>query len=179
VTPALLLLLLGTHGEAPISSVLGQLSLEVLLPLVVGQAVRLLARQRTAVFAQLRQIPSMLLLYLIFCVFCATFSSPMPADAGRDIAIAVVGSALLHGLLLALGWWLAGWRALRLDHASRLAALFCATQKTIALGVPMLSILYGHHPDLAWLTLPLLCYHPLQLVAGGILAARLRAPPAR
>jgi solute carrier family 10 (sodium/bile acid cotransporter), member 7 len=174
VTPALLLLLLDTHGEAPISRVLGQLSLEVLLPLLVGQAIRLLARHRTEVFERVRQVPSVLLLFLIFCVFCATFSTSMPAGAGRDIAIAVLGSAVLHGLLLGLGWWLGGWRLFAFRRGDRIAALLCSTQKTIALGVPMLSILYGHHPQLAWLTLPLICYHPLQLVISGVLAARLR-----
>lgn len=176
VTPALLLLLLGTHGEAPISSVLGQLSLEVLLPLLVGQVIRLLAGARADAFERLRQIPSMLLLYLIFCVFCATFSAAMPAGAARDITIAVIGATLLHGVLLGLSWWLGGLRVFRFDRADRIAALFCSTQKTIALGVPMLSILYGHHPQLAWLTLPLICYHPLQLVISGVLAARLRPP---
>lgn len=174
VTPALLLLLLGTHGEAPISSVLGQLSLEVLLPLLVGQLIRLAAGSRTAVFEHLRQIPSMLLLYLIFCVFCATFSATMPTGAVRDIAIAVIGAALLHGVLLALSWWSGSWRIFGFNRADRIAVLFCSTQKTIALGVPMLSILYGHHPQLAWLTLPLICYHPLQLVISGVLATRLK-----
>ena len=72
-------------------------------------------------------------------------------------------------------WWLGGIRFLGFSRGDRIAALMCSTQKTIALGVPMLSILYGHHPQLAWLTLPLICYHPLQLVIGGVLAARLRA----
>jgi solute carrier family 10 (sodium/bile acid cotransporter), member 7 len=174
LTPALLLLLLGTPGEAPITQVLGQLSLEVLLPLLVGQLVRVCAGERAAAFERLRQVPSMLLLYLIFCVFCATFSAAMPAGAGRDITIAVVGAALMHGLLLVLSWWLARWRVFGFDRADRLAAVFCSSQKTIALGVPMLSILHGHHPQLAWLTLPLICYHPLQLVISGVLAARLR-----
>jgi sodium/bile acid cotransporter 7 len=174
VTPALLLLLLDTHGKAPITSVLGQLSLEVLLPLVVGQAIRLFAREHTAVFERVRQVPSMLLLFLIFCVFCATFSAHMPDGAGRDIAIAGIGGAVLHLGLLALSWWLAGWRLFGFTRGDRIAALLCSTQKTIALGVPMLSILYGHHPQLAWLTLPLICYHPLQLVISGVLAGRLR-----
>jgi sodium/bile acid cotransporter 7 len=174
VSPALLLLLLGTHGEAPITSVLGQLSLEVLLPLAAGQAIRLLAHARAEVFERLRQIPSMLLLYLILCVFCATFTQPMPEGAGHDLAIATLGSVVLHGGLLVLAWWLGGRRVLRFTRGDRIAALMCSTQKTIALGVPMVSILYGHHPQLAWLLLPLICYHPLQLVISGVVAARLR-----
>jgi len=175
VTPALLLLLLGTHGEAPISMVFQQLSLEVLLPLLLGQAAQLLAGPRAASFERLRQLPSVFLLYLIFCVFCSTFSTSTSEDASRDLLIAAVGVAVLHVGLLMLCWWLSSWRSLGFDRPDRIAVLLCSTQKTLALGVPMLSILYGHHPQLAWLTLPLICYHPLQLVISGVLAARLRA----
>jgi sodium/bile acid cotransporter 7 len=175
ITPALLLLLLGTHGEAPITDVFKQLSVEVLLPLTVGQILRLLAGKRAVVFERLRQIPSVLLLYLIFCVFCATFSATAAVDTGRNIAVTISAAAILHGVLLALSWWLSGLTVFRFTRADRIAALFCSTQKTIALGVPLLSILYEHHPQLAWLTLPLVCYHPLQLVVSGVLAARFRA----
>jgi sodium/bile acid cotransporter 7 len=175
ITPALLLLLLSTPGETPITAVLQQLSLEVMAPLLLGQALRLAARERATVFERLRQVPSMLLLYLIFCVFCATFSSTSPGGAGRDIALTVAGVLLLHLALLTTAWWLSGLRLFAFDRADRIAAVLCAPQKTIALGVPMLSILYGHHPQLAWLTLPLICYHPLQLVVSGILAARFHA----
>ena len=174
VTPALLLLLLGTHGEAPITAVLGQLSLEVLLPLLLGQAAQVVAGRRAAAFHLLRPLPSLFLLYLIFCVFCTTFSSPAQQGLGRDLLIALVGTCVLHVLLLVLCWWLSAWNRLGFTRGDRIAALFCATQKTLALGVPMLSILYGHDPQLAWLTLPLICYHPLQLVLDGVLATRLR-----
>ena len=174
VTPALLLLLLGTHGDAPITTVLGQLSLEVLLPLVLGQLAQVIAGRRAAGFERLRQLPSVFLLYLIFCVFCATFSTSMPSGAGNDLLLALVGVSLLHGILLAGCWGLSSTRGLGFSRADRIAALFCGTQKTLALGVPMLSILYGQHPLLAWLTLPLICYHPLQLVVSGMLAGRLR-----
>jgi sodium/bile acid cotransporter 7 len=175
VTPALLVLLLGTHGDAPILNVVRQLSLEILLPLVVGQMVRLLNARRAAGFERLRPVPSVCLLFLIFCAFCSTFASTMPAGAGRDIAIAIAGAGLLHVLLLGLAWWLTAWRPLGFDRADRIAALLCGTQKTIALGVPMLSILYGDPTRLSWLALPVLCYHPLQLVIDGVLVTRLRA----
>lgn len=174
VTPALLLVLLDVHGESPILRVLKQLSLDVLLPLVAGQVIRLAMARWVAWFEQLRQIPSILLLYLILCVFSATFAAPMPSDAGRDITIALLGSVALHGLLLLGCWWVAGWRWWAFARGDRIAVLFCASQKTISLGIPMLSILYAQHPQLAWLTLPLICYHPLQLVIGGVLVGRLR-----
>ncbi len=174
VTPALLLLLLGTHGEAPITAVLTQLSLEVLLPLLLGQGARLLAGSRVAAFERLRPLPSVFLLYLIFCVFSETFASTRTDGVGRDLLVAFIGTGSLHMTLLALCWVLSAWRGWDFDRGDRIAVLLCAPQKTLALGVPMLSILYGHHPQLAWLTLPLVCYHPLQLVVSGLLASRLR-----
>ena len=80
ITPALLLLLLGTHGDAPITKVFKQLSIEVLLPLTIGQITRLLAGERAVVFERLRQIPSMFLLYLIFLRVLRDFFS---SDDGR------------------------------------------------------------------------------------------------
>ena len=175
ITPALLLLLLGIHGDAPMTDVFKQLSVEVLLPLTIGQLTRILAGERAVVFERLRQIPSMFLLYLIFCVFCVTFSAATTADTGRNIVVTICAATILHGVLLGLSWWLSGLTFFGFTRADRIAALLCSTQKTIALGVPLLSILYEHHPQLAWLTLPLVCYHPLQLLVGGILAARFRA----
>jgi sodium/bile acid cotransporter 7 len=175
ITPALLLLLLGTQGEAPVTAVLQQLSLEVLLPLLLGQLAQIVGRSGPEGFTKLRQIPSCFLLYLIFCVFCATFGTTMPDGVGRDLTVACVGVLSLHLALLAVCWAMTRWSLLGFDRADRIAALLCATQKTLALGVPMMSILYGHHPQLAWLTLPLILYHPLQLVVGGVLAARLKA----
>lgn len=174
ITPALLLLLLGTHGDAPITAVLAQLSLEVLLPLVLGQIAQVLAGRHAGSFERLRPWPSVFLLYLIFCVFSETFSTTSPTGAGHDLLITVLGVSLLHVVLLATCWWLSSIHAMGFARGDRIAALFCGPQKTLALGVPMLSILYGHHPLLAWLTLPLICYHPLQLVISGVLAARLR-----
>jgi solute carrier family 10 (sodium/bile acid cotransporter), member 7 len=174
VTPTLLLVLLGTSSEAPVTEVLKQLSLEVLLPLVVGQATQMLWHRAEAGFVKMRQLPSLFLLYLIFCVFCATFSTGMPDGAGHDLLLTCVGVLVLHGGLLVLCWTMTTWSWLGFDRADRLAVLFCGTQKTLALGIPMLSIMYGHHPQLAWLTLPLIIYHPLQLVIGGFLATKMK-----
>jgi sodium/bile acid cotransporter 7 len=172
LTPLLILLALGTHGEAPVTAVLRQLSLEVLLPIALGQAVRVIAGTNAFHFERLRQVPSMILLYIVFCVFAATFGAPASAGAGPQLLLTIVAVALIHLAVLLIAWGLA--TACGFSPADRIAALFCSTQKTMALGVPLISILYGHHPQLAWLTLPLIVYHPLQLVLGGVLATRLK-----
>ena len=55
------------------------------------------------------------------------------------------------------------------------ARLFCDPQKSLANGAPMAKILFGSHPALAMIMLPLLMYHQLQLVVCFALARRYAA----
>ncbi len=63
-------------------------------------------------------------------------------------------------------------RALGFALADRVVALFCGSKKTLASGVPMARLIFGAHPGLAIILLPIMLYHPLQLVVGGWLAGR-------
>jgi solute carrier family 10 (sodium/bile acid cotransporter), member 7 len=171
LTPILIVMLLGTHGDSPMSAVLRQLSLEVILPIIVGQILRLMLK--TTSFPRLRHVPSILLLYIILCVFSATFALGIDSTLIKAACWSVIMATVLHAVILGLSWSSSAWSGLQFTQADRIAALFCSTQKTMALGVPLVSILYAHHPNLAWLTLPLIIYHPLQLFIGGVLVSRL------
>jgi sodium/bile acid cotransporter 7 len=41
-------------------------------------------------------------------------------------------------------------------------------------GIPMLRILYGGYAHLSTISLPLLVYHPTQIIMGGLLVAYLQ-----
>jgi sodium/bile acid cotransporter 7 len=62
--------------------------------------------------------------------------------------------------------------ALSLPRPDLIAARCCAPQKTLASGVPMAKIIFGAHPGLGLILLPVLLYHPLQLIVCGALASR-------
>jgi sodium/bile acid cotransporter 7 len=51
--------------------------------------------------------------------------------------------------------------------------LFGCTHKTVAIGVPLINAIYEGSPYIGVYTLPLLIWHPMQLVVGTILAPRL------
>ena len=53
--------------------------------------------------------------------------------------------------------------------SDRVAILYASTQKTLALGLPLLRILFQGRADLAVLCTPLLMQHPLQLIVGSLL----------
>ena len=67
----------------------------------------------------------------------------------------------------------------RLPVEDRVAFLYSSTQKTLALGLPLLQIVFRDRADLAVLCTPLLIQHPLQLLVGSLLTARLASLVAR
>lgn len=172
VAPAIMLLVgrAGGHTGPTTGQVLGSLTWQMLLPVAVGQ---LLQRPLGAWAATRRkllsQVTSVLLLVLIWTGFSASVTAGAHLGA-RVIALSLVLGILAHGLALAGCAWLTAWPALRLDRASRTAALLCATQKSAAMGIPLLQLCFPQDPRLGLLTLPLLIYHPLQLVVASLLA---------
>lgn len=56
----------------------------------------------------------------------------------------------------------------------RVMGLFGCTQKTIALGIPLILAIFGNSDNVGMYTLPVLIWHPMQLVVGSTLAPRLR-----
>ena len=48
--------------------------------------------------------------------------------------------------------------------------LFGCTHKTVAMGVPLINAIYESNPNVGLYTLPLLIWHPMQLVLGSFVA---------
>jgi len=70
-------------------------------------------------------------------------------------------------------WYSAAW--LRVSRPQRIAAFFCASHKSLATGLPLASSILVAAPGVlepATVLIPLLCYHPLQLLLAGWLAER-------
>lgn len=172
LTPLWLSLALGASGQPlPLGSVVLDLVLWLVLPLLVGQAARswlggFAARHK----ARINVVDRLTILLLVYTSFCDSVKAGVWHSGGTALGIASVACGLL--LVLALGLtWLAG-GLLGFERADRIAALFCGSKKTLASGVPMARLIFGAHPHLAIILLPIMIYHPLQLVVGGWLAGR-------
>ena len=59
------------------------------------------------------------------------------------------------------------------DPKLRVMGLFGCTHKTVAVGVPLINAIYEGNPAVGLYTLPLLIWHPMQLVIGSFLTPRL------
>jgi sodium/bile acid cotransporter 7 len=177
-TPLLLAVLLGTHVELPLGRILGQLALDVLAPLALGQLAQLVGGAALARRCQpLKPFSSLAIIFIVFTVSCGMFSSHDLSTLGHSALIVMAAVVLMHAALLAVSWWSSG--LIGLARGERIAVLFCASQKTLAIGAPLVAIVHPDPADLALAMLPMVAYHPVQLLADGIIAARLKtAEPA-
>ena len=178
LTPALLFWMMGDlmpDGGEGIDSVgiMLKLGRQVVAPFAAGQAVHLLSGGRTAAWRKpVTTVNSLLILLIVWLAFCQTFAEPGRLGEGglADPWILWPLAALLP-LHLAMAAAVAGAaRLLRFERRDRIAMLFTASQKTLSLGLPMASVTLGGRPELIGLAiLPVVVYHPIQLLAAGVL----------
>ena len=112
-----------------------------------------------------------LILFLVFAAFCNSVKARFWAGLSVPMLAGAVAAVVGIFVLAMVGVAVAA-RVLGLDRGDRIAAMFCAPQKTIASGIPLAKALFGAHPGLGLIVLPVLLYHPLQLIVCGILAQR-------
>ncbi|MES1184379.1 MAG: bile acid:sodium symporter family protein [Myxococcales bacterium] len=173
LTPLWLSLVLGTAERAlPFGSVVLDLVLWLVLPLVVGQLLRpLLGAWATAHKTGIDVVDRLTILLLVYTSFCDSVKGGVWSSGARPLVISTVVSVLLLSVALGLTWLFG--RVLGFGRGERIAALFCGSKKTLASGVPMARLIFGAQPSLALILLPIMIYHPLQLLVGGWLAGRL------
>ncbi|MFW5814038.1 MAG: bile acid:sodium symporter [Spirochaetota bacterium] len=178
VSPLLLSLLLSTTGRAlPVSQLLATLqglALNMLVPIVAGQLLRL--QLRTWVSrrsASLSFASNLLILLIVLLAFAHTAANPAFGRYAAELPLPILYLLASHVLLLALA--ALGARLLKLERADRTTVLFVAPQKTLALGAPLLTIFFAGQDLLGVALLPLVIYHPWELFVAGVLVGRKRA----
>ncbi len=160
-----------------VGSVLVGLLQQMILPLAVGQGIRGILRRRvTAAYVALeprmRDAVSALIIAVVFLSAGGAFEGQQRLDPATTAVVLFL--ALFHITILALAW-LTGWLTFS-ERADRIALLFTGTQKTLALGIPLLSLYFRGQPYLLAAALgPLIFYHLWQLMVGGLVANHLRS----
>ena len=89
-----------------------------------------------------------------------------------DVVVMIVVQCVLLVVSMGVAWFMLG--LLQFDKKLRVMGLFGCTHKTVAMGVPLITAIYeGAGQPLGLYLLPLLVWHPSQLVIGSFLAPRL------
>lgn len=165
-----------TEAEIPLASLVTRLFILIILPLIIGQVIRkCLPVQAAAVAKKTKSLGNWIILLIVHCAFAGSVSAGILDGLGGGGAIAaVIGSTVLLLLVVSgLVWWSAA--LLKPTRGQRITAFFCASQKSLATGLPLTTSILASAPgvvDMATLLIPLMCYHPAQLILAGILSGQ-------
>ena len=171
LTPLLVSLVVGSgSGGIDLASTLLDLCAMLLLPLVLGQLLRPVCGR---FFARHKRYTSIVdkgvILLLVYAAFCNSMVSGMWQQQGASVIFsALIGSAVLLAVILWLTTRTA--RALKFSTPDEIAAVFCASKKSLAAGAPMAALIFGTNPVLGLILLPIMIYHPLQLIVCSVMA---------
>ncbi len=171
LTPALMTLLTGAHGEAMGIGGIAKIAAEIVLPFLVGH----LSRPWTGAWvARHKAVLGLTDRSTILIAVYGAFSAAVIGGLWRQVppstlALLCAVDAILLGVGLGFTWWIG--RALGFDRADRVAIQFCGTKKSLVQGVPMAKVLFPG-PQTGVILLPIMLFHQMQLMACAFIARR-------
>lgn len=180
VTPLLVAALVGGSGALALGPAMARIGKLIVAPLLLGQALRPLVGERLARWRKAAGlVDRLVVLSIVWVSFCDAVAGGLWTRFRLGTIAATAGCALAL-LLTALVLTWRGARLLRFPVEDEIAAVFCGSVKALAIGVPMANAMFAGSPVLGAIVLPIMFYHPLQLLLGSVLAERYarRAPGA-
>lgn len=168
-TPLLVMLLMSAgDGISVDASVFLNISLQLLLPFILGQ----LARPWVGKVAASKGTKIVDRGSITMVVYSA-FSSGVVAGIWSAVAVSDIIFLIIFSIaLVAFMLWLTRFVAQKLgfNRADTIAIEFCGTKKSLATGLPMAAVIFGG-ANLGLLILPLMLFHQVQLMMCAWLAA--------
>lgn len=151
------------------------LTLNVLLPLFIGQIIHLLWTKEVMRIRErlyFAEINSLALLTLVWSTFCTTFANGLFRTINvADICILIALDSALYVFFSLLFILIAQvpipcWK---FSEKDTVAIVFCGATKTLAMGIPLINALFeDQNQDASGLiSLPLIVYHAVQLILGA------------
>lgn len=177
------------------TTIIIKLVLRIIVPLFIGQIlVHYFIPPPYKVYimnkykSQIKYLQECILTFIVYCTFCHTFSNNNYIgndDTNIVSAKSIIIMIIMQGILLITVMSIA-WISLKYtfgtQHPKLVAmGLFGCTHKTVALGIPLISTMFSSSSNnntdptttttmMGLYTLPLLIWHPLQLLFGSGIA---------
>ncbi|WP_260696937.1 bile acid:sodium symporter family protein [Streptomyces sp. 130] len=169
VTPLLAAWLIGSQTSISADGAL-RIGAQLLAPFLAGQ----LLRPRLQAFVSrnkrlLGPVDRGSILLVVYVAFSEGMNQGVWSSVTPGTLLGLLAVLALL-LVVALTCTHAAARFAGLDRPSRIAVVFCGSQKSLANGLPMASVLFAGQAAVA--VLPLMLYHQMQLTVCAVLAAR-------
>jgi uncharacterized membrane protein YphA (DoxX/SURF4 family) len=152
-----------------------KLTLRAVVPLLAGILVKKVWRWAHDVFERyiwwFKKSQEYALVYIVYTVFCKAFLAGSNTRFA-DICLLIFLVFILMVMLATIAWY-----ALKVLYRNepelRVMGFYGCPQKTIALGIPLIASMFGGSPHQSEYTLPILIWHPMQLILGSLLVPTL------
>ncbi|CAG9862787.1 unnamed protein product [Phyllotreta striolata] len=173
LTPILLLFHLGSTTIVPFLDTVLQLMVTVLLPLLIGQVLKMWLNVQFRHVA-LNTLSQCALLFVIYTTFCDTFLVTETGLSAVDVLYTIFSVLLMQISLVLICFNVAKKFDQYYSPPDVIAIVFCSTHKSLTLGIPILRIMFHGYSHLSQISLPLLVYHPMQIILGGLVAPQIK-----
>jgi solute carrier family 10 (sodium/bile acid cotransporter), member 7 len=171
VTPAWMAWYLATTGiHVPLGPTIGKIVLLVLLPIALGQLVRIWLSGWAARNGRwVKPVDRIVILAIVYNSFCNSIVDGIWTRHSNLVIVEMIfGSLALFAIIYVATKLLA--RGFGLDRDDTIAAQFCGSKKSLAVGIPMAPVIFGSTPALGLLIAPTMLFHFLQLVIVSFIA---------
>ncbi|REA61335.1 bile acid:sodium symporter [Dyadobacter luteus] len=173
ITPLWMGVVLDTGaGNYDIMSVVGKLSLQVLLPVALG----ILLNRKWGAWAEknktyIRYFDQSSILLIVYTSFCESFGEHLFSEFEmKDILFLGMGMlAMFFAVYFLLTFFC---RMLGFNKEDEVTAVFCGSKKSLIQGAVMSKVLFSG-AQAGIMLLPIMLYHALQLIAASIIAQRI------
>jgi len=147
-----------------------EILVQILVPFALGHLLQpglrgTLTKHKTLV----RTVDQTVILLIVYSAFCGMAASGFWTRHNALPLIEIFGLvAALLGVVLTLTTLTS--RALGFSREDEVAAVFCGSKKSLVNGAPIAKVIFASSPVLGSVMIPLLLYHPLQLILCSVLA---------
>lgn len=172
LTPILLLFHVGLTSTLPVMSSIVRLTQTVIFPILLGQLTQITVSRKSLSKLPLSFLGQFSLLYIIYTSFCDMFLEENYSVDAHHVLITLFLVIIIQMVLMYSSFEISNFLSQKKKYYSAqdiMAITFCSTHKSLTLGMPLLKTLYGGYSHLSQITLPLLIYHPVQLILGAFL----------
>lgn len=178
-TPLLVSLLLsqdGANGGSAVEAA-GRIALQLLVPFIAGHLLRPWTTGWLKRFgSRVKLVDQGSILLVVYSAFSGAVVAglwqkmPLTAMVGLFIACAVI-------LALSMSWCIWSSRRLGFSKEDEVSILFCGAQKSLVSGIPIAKVLFAASA-VGPMVLPIMLFHPMQLMVSAVLASRYNRRPA-
>ncbi|KAK9874248.1 hypothetical protein WA026_002603 [Henosepilachna vigintioctopunctata] len=114
------------------------------------------------------------LLFVIYTTFCDTFLVPETGLTALDVLLTVLTVLFLQIMFMIFSFFLSQYFDKNFKRSDIVCIIFCSTHKSLTLGIPILRIMFHGYSHLSQISLPLLVYHPTQIILGGLVVSQFK-----